>query len=77
MRVTAIRSIRAFCVECIGGAVYVEDCTAIKCQLYPFRMGKNPNISAETKEKSRIRMLDRLATQVDQASVKGNKHNEG
>jgi hypothetical protein len=63
MRVTAIRSIRAFCVECIGGAAYVEECTAVKCQLYPFRMGKNPNISAETKEKSKRRMLDRLAAQ--------------
>lgn len=61
MRPTAIRSIRAFCVECIGGAAYVEDCTAIKCQLYPFRMGTNPNISAETKAKSRERMLTRLA----------------
>lgn len=53
MRVTAIRSIRAFCVECIGGAAYVEDCTAIKCQLYPFRMGRNPNYSEAARERAR------------------------
>jgi hypothetical protein len=65
MRQTAIRSIRAFCVECIGGAAYVEECTAIKCQLYPYRMGTNPNISEASREKSRQRTLLRMSAKID------------
>ena len=61
MKPTAIRSIRAFCVDCIGGAAYVEECSALKCQLYPFRMGKNPNISEASREKSRQRILAQMA----------------
>ncbi len=38
-----ITAIRAFCVGCMGGQVYeVRKCTKRNCQLYPFRMGKNP-----------------------------------
>lgn len=65
MRPTAIRSIRAFCVECIGGAAHVEECTALKCPLYPFRMGKNPNISEESREKSKQRMLAQMAVKTE------------
>jgi len=36
-------AIRAFCVECMGGYHFeVKNCTAKKCPLLPFRMGKNP-----------------------------------
>ena len=57
MRPTAIRSIRAFCVECIGGVAYVEECTATRCQLYPFRMGRNPNYSEAARERAREKFL--------------------
>lgn len=35
--------IRKHCIECMGGMVLeVEKCTAPKCLLFPFRMGKDP-----------------------------------
>lgn len=37
-----VSAIRSHCVECMGGQVQeVARCTALKCSLYPFRMGKN------------------------------------
>lgn len=37
------KAIRAFCVECVGGAVRdVSRCTARQCALFPFRHGRNP-----------------------------------
>lgn len=38
-----LKAIRAFCIDCQGGAVReIKSCTAPKCPLYAFRMGKNP-----------------------------------
>ena len=38
-----LRSIRAMCVECMGGQPYlVSDCAEGDCPLYDYRMGKNP-----------------------------------
>lgn len=38
-----LKAIRAFCIDCMGGSVReIKLCTAPKCPLYAFRMGKNP-----------------------------------
>lgn len=38
-----ITAIRSHCVHCCcGQPSEVEKCTAVKCSLYPFRMGSNP-----------------------------------
>ena len=38
-----LRSIRAMCIECMGGSPkFVDECTENDCPLYDFRMGKNP-----------------------------------
>lgn len=38
-----VKTIRAFCIDCCGGSTNeVKLCTAPKCALYPFRLGKNP-----------------------------------
>jgi hypothetical protein len=61
-RRTAIKSIRDFCVRvcCCGDMEYVRECPdgvshqgVPPCPLWPFRMGHNPNISDEAREKSR------------------------
>jgi hypothetical protein len=61
-RRTAIKSIREFCVQtcCAGDMDYVKECPdgvehqgKAPCPLYPYRMGSNPNISEETKERRR------------------------
>ena len=52
-----LKEIRAYCLQCQGGhgtsTEYVRECTDTLCSLYPFRMGHNPNITEETKEKRR------------------------
>jgi hypothetical protein len=38
-----IRAIRAKCMDCSGeNAAEVRKCVAVRCALWPFRMGKNP-----------------------------------
>lgn len=66
MRKTAIKSIREYCVEvcCAGDQEYVRECPdgvvlqgKPPCPLWPYRMGKNPNVSEEKKAKARERLL--------------------
>jgi len=39
-----LTAIRAFCIQCMGGYVnMIPDCTAPKCPLFAYRMGKNQN----------------------------------
>ncbi len=39
-----LRAIRYHCIDCFGGSkAEVKDCTSYDCQLYPYRMGRNPN----------------------------------
>jgi len=38
-----LRTIRAFCIKCSGNSeVEARKCTATACDLWPYRMGKNP-----------------------------------
>jgi len=53
-----LRAIREYCLECAGSAYEVKTCQGDKaadgpCPLYGFRLGKNPNISEETRKKRR------------------------
>ena len=67
-RHSPLRACRAYCFEnCLpgAGADAVKDCggdTALlgPCPVFPFRMGKNPNISAATREKARQRELRKM-----------------
>ena len=44
-RKTYLQSIRAFCLECMGGSSeIVRDCPARNCKFYPYRFGKIPTI---------------------------------
>jgi hypothetical protein len=37
-----LKAVRAKCLDCSGGSrVEVRDCPITKCDLYPFRLGKN------------------------------------
>lgn len=58
---TPLGSIRRYCVDtcCAGDTVYVRLCPSKDCALHPFRMGKNPNISAETRAKRADHMKGR------------------
>ena len=42
---TPMQAIKAKCLDCCCGQAYeVRACTVVKCPLYPFHLGKNPNI---------------------------------
>ena len=58
---TPVKAIRAKCLDCCGGSPQeVRLCPAYDCTLYPFRMGKNPNIRREYTEAQRREMAQRL-----------------
>lgn len=52
-KLTPLKAIRAFCLRCMGydpeipddpkPEAAVRDCRAEQCELYPFRMGRDPN----------------------------------
>lgn len=42
-QLTTLQAIRANCLECNGTTKEVELCPCVKCPLYPYRLGKNPN----------------------------------
>lgn len=54
--------IRAHCVECSGGSTAeARRCTAVSCNLWPFRMSHNPFREArEMTEEQRAAAADRL-----------------
>ena len=41
---TPMKAIRANCLDCNGTANEVKLCPCKDCPLWPFRLGKNPNI---------------------------------
>jgi len=62
---TPIDSIRAFCLHCMGGSSRkaVDECTAPRCPLYPYRYGKRPSgklIQIGVEEALRIAMNRQL-----------------
>ncbi|MDR1241799.1 MAG: hypothetical protein LBM00_03285 [Deltaproteobacteria bacterium] len=76
-----IGTIKRYCHEyCQGGVIVgsyeVKDCGGDKaalgpCPVFPFRLGMNPNISEETREKHRQRVLhlDPLGLNLSQNSL--------
>ena len=58
---TPIKAIRLHCLECSGGSSNeVRLCVIPDCPLYPFRLGKNPNIKREYSEEQRAKMQEQL-----------------
>ena len=57
---TPMKAIRAKCLDCNSTAHEVKLCPCTDCALWPFRLGKNPNIkrvmSEDQKQASRERM---------------------
>ena len=41
---TAIQAIRQYCIGCMcDDKNEVKNCPVVDCELYPFRLGRNPN----------------------------------
>ena len=60
-RLTPIKAIRAKCLDCSNGSPHeVTHCPIVRCPLYPYRLGKNPNIKPrELTEEQREEMRER------------------
>ncbi len=44
-----LKDIRSFCLHCTGGSTLaVKECVVPECQMYPYRMGVDPNPSRST-----------------------------
>ena len=55
MILTPIKAIRAKCLDCCcGHPSEVRICTAIKCPLYPYRMGKRPKVGGDSPESTTV-----------------------
>jgi len=53
-KVTPLKMIRLYCIDCQGGdergsIKSVRLCSIVNCPLYPFRMGKNPFLKGRKK----------------------------
>jgi hypothetical protein len=69
-----VQAIKAKCRDCYGTTIYdVRTCSGLKlmdgpCSLHQFRMGTNPNVSAETRARQREAMERRLLVEKGQRS---------
>lgn len=64
MQTNPVKVIKEYCTDCCGGSFSeVKMCPCPNCQLYPFRLGKNPyrtkrEMTEEQKEAAKIRLAN-------------------
>lgn len=44
-----LRIIRKYCIKCMGGMRWVDDCVSKKCTLFDYKKGKNPKLMGQHK----------------------------
>ena len=58
---TPIKAIRAYCLGCCCGSYQeVQLCPVTDCELYPYRLGHNPNIKRQYTEEQKRAMVERM-----------------
>ena len=61
MEKSPLKAIRAKCLDCCCGSAYeVKNCVIHDCELYPFRMGHNPNRKSSLSDKQRKEVGEKL-----------------
>ena len=56
-RLTYLKAIRKFCVECMGGNYHlVNECPSLNCKFYLYRFGKNPDVKPKITPLKSIRL---------------------
>ena len=61
MEKSPLKAIRAKCLECCCGSAYeVKNCVIHDCELYPFRMGHNPNRKSSLRDEQRKEVGEEL-----------------
>ena len=53
-----LKSIREFCLKCLGGPKAVKECPSTDCPLHNLRFGKNPNHTKTLTDEERKRRSD-------------------
>ena len=74
---TAIQAIKAYCLGCMcGSKSEVTLCPVTDCELYPFRLGRNPNykgrqLTDEEREKraEQMREMQRKKREAEEQST--------
>lgn len=62
-------AIRAYCVGCMGGSTAaVKECPSVTCQLFPFRMGKDPLRGFALPKDEELALLESLVDEEDELS---------
>lgn len=60
-KITPLQAIKRHCLDCLGNRKEVMACDDEDCNLYPFRMGKNPfRAKREYTEEQKKEMVERL-----------------
>lgn len=61
-KITPLQAIKKHCLDCrFGNRKEVVACEDEDCNLYPFRLGKNPfHLNRELSEKEKKEMVERL-----------------
>lgn len=80
-KLTPIKAIRAKCLDCSNGSSHdVNLCPITNCPLYPYRLGKNPNIKPkelteeqreELRQRGRENRAKQLAAKIDADATNG------
>lgn len=61
-RKTPVQAIREYCLSCcLESSLEVKLCVSESCPLYPFRFGKNPNMTRTVSDEERESLLKRLS----------------
>ena len=70
-----LQAIRRHCIQCMGGQNHeVRFCTDLECNLYPFRLGRNPNRKGVGGNTSKARQtLHGEAKNARESEFSGNK----
>lgn len=61
-KLTPMKAIRAKCLDCSNGSANeVKLCPIVRCPLYAYRFGKNPNRQREYTEEEKDALLARIS----------------
>ena len=61
MEKSPLKAIRQHCLECCCGSAYeVKNCVIHDCELYPFRLGNNPNRKSSLSDEQRKEVGEKL-----------------
>ena len=79
MEKSPLKAIRAKCLDCCCGSAYeVKNCTIHDCELYPFRMGHNPNRKSSLSDEQRKEVGEKLeSSRLAQKSIGETQKNSG